>query len=741
MAAHDSHLSDRGPIHHRMRNLHVMLALLLAWAAALGGPAAAYADQAFTSDGPVEGMWVGSDLACQVSYQAGNTFEFYPPSVAPGDCGVALLLDGTMYAPDFSAHEVTATDNLGYHETFTPVSESTSGDGSASNPYTITTTADAGGIVDVTQTVSYVTGRASLKVSIALRNQTGQPHQARLYFAGDCYASGSDIGYGFRRPEIRSIGCSQNPDNTPQARTIQLLPATAGSHGVEDRYGSVWERIGSQEELADTCLCSTSVDNGVALAWNLTLGSVRTNTYALDVAFTESTPPAAQTDSDGDALPDAWETGSDPAGDAENLSTLGADPNRPDIFVHADWMEGCQPPSGWETRAIDLFAQHGIALHVDSGPQSLNADKRPWGARSRAGAVPAQDVLDMSNWATVDGLKDDHFVGSRRRRAFHYMVFAKKLNVPGSNPAIQYQSLSRGVPDSDLVIGNCGRQPRADTVTFIHELGHNLGLRHGGFEDKNFKPNYYSVMNYAYLYWAWKDDSRFVGYSDQLRPNVDELHLDEHAGLQRPLIFYCGSDAHTDMRSGVATDLDLNCNSRFGERSVKANLDRSGDERGASTYETDVGFNDWTAVKYTGGGVMGAATLPARQDAPPVGELTESERTTQDAAEQLANARLARTMIITTRTRSVRYSRKRSRAIRVTITDGLGRTLSGVSVGVRGARLAGRRTIRRTDSRGHADLKLKVRSTKQVQITARKGRYPSPRSFAPASLYIPVYRR
>jgi hypothetical protein len=32
---------------------------------------------------------------------------------------------------------------------------------------------------------------------------------------------------------------------------------------------------------------------------------------------------------------------------------------------------------------------------------------------------------------------------------------------------------------------------------FMHELGHNLGLHHGGFEDlPNYKPNYISVMNY-----------------------------------------------------------------------------------------------------------------------------------------------------------------------------------------------------------------------------------------------------
>ena len=35
-------------------------------------------------------------------------------------------------------------------------------------------------------------------------------------------------------------------------------------------------------------------------------------------------------------------------------------------------------------------------------------------------------------------------------------------------------------------------------ATIMHELGHNLGLHHGGDENQNFKPNYTSTMNYLY---------------------------------------------------------------------------------------------------------------------------------------------------------------------------------------------------------------------------------------------------
>ena len=39
---------------------------------------------------------------------------------------------------------------------------------------------------------------------------------------------------------------------------------------------------------------------------------------------------------------------------------------------------------------------------------------------------------------------------------------------------------------------------RDQSGTFVHELGHNINLGHGGGDGVNFKPNYLSVMNYRY---------------------------------------------------------------------------------------------------------------------------------------------------------------------------------------------------------------------------------------------------
>src|SRR5439155_17957043 len=71
--------------------------------------------------------------------------------------------------------------------------------------------------------------------------------------------------------------------------------------------------------------------------------------------------------------------------------------------------------------------------------------------------------------------------------------------------------------------------------TFLHELGHSVGLRHGGDEDTNWKPNYQSVMNYAYQFtgipgaatgrWTWSATTPSASNT------IDEGHLDESQGF------------------------------------------------------------------------------------------------------------------------------------------------------------------------------------------------------------------
>ena len=353
-------------------------------------PSAARADIGFVSPGPIASIEVSDDLACQVAYAGQSTYEFFPPDKSPGDCGTLIAVDGTLYAPDFDEDDASATSQLGDPSLITAVNERLTGSGTATDPFVITTDATVdNGRVAVQQRVSYAHGQPFYRVDIAVRNlDQGAGKDIRVYHAGDCYASGSDIGHGFTRPEIKSFGCAQNVNNTPAARTIQMLPLSPDSAGVEDRYAEVWRRIGALETLDNTCKCDVSLDNGVALGWQTTLGPIASAEYSLRVAFTESQAPA-MADSDGDALPDAWETGAGTRSDAENLAPLGASPTRKDIFVHVDWMGDCKPAGDFARKAIEMFESKGIALHVDAGSDSLSTSRARPGARA---AVPARST-------------------------------------------------------------------------------------------------------------------------------------------------------------------------------------------------------------------------------------------------------------------------------------------------------------------------------------------------------------
>ena len=64
-------------------------------------------------------------------------------------------------------------------------------------------------------------------------------------------------------------------------------------------------------------------------------------------------------------------------------------------------------------------------------------------------------------------------------------------------------STAAGDDTQDQTVGGGAADYEVGTVrdqsgTILHELGHALGLGHGGVEGTNYKPNYLSVMNYAF---------------------------------------------------------------------------------------------------------------------------------------------------------------------------------------------------------------------------------------------------
>jgi hypothetical protein len=123
-----------------------------------------------------------------------------------------------------------------------------------------------------------------------------------------------------------------------------------------------------------------------------------------------------------------------------------------------------------------------------------------------------------------------------KRYGFRYMLFAHSLVGTGASGCAE-------LPGDDAVIALAGFGPTSPTDpyfqrgttdeqagTVMHELGHNLGLRHGGGDNVNCKPNYYSVMNYSRQMPDFLAP-RPLDYSRGQQPTLDENGLVETAGV------------------------------------------------------------------------------------------------------------------------------------------------------------------------------------------------------------------
>ena len=361
-----------------------------------------------------------------------------------------------------------------------------------------------------------------------------------------------------------------------------------------------------------------------------------------------------QPDADGDGLSDDWEqNGVSFNGQFIDLPAMGADPNKPDIFIEIDWMQGSGQDQRLSDNAIqlvvDAFANSpytsptgsvGINMHIDQGAGSdLHRGSMPtttWGGLSRAQSIPFQNNLGAVDgsgnyiWAAFDAVKQANFIPTGRSPIFHYVIAAFLQEPP---PMGGTQSNSSGIsrnPDganffngaSDFIIslggtGGAGTDQQ-QAGTLMHELGHNVGLAHGGNENTNYKPNYPSIMNYSFQMRGLDvaGSSGVLDYSRGMLPGLNESQLDEVNGLGpsaagRGTAHLCSlaTARPLDRRFVVNANglVNWDCDTNSGEGIVSFDANGSG---GIDTNLTD--FNDWANIKFKGGQIsaLGATVLP-----------------------------------------------------------------------------------------------------------------------------------
>jgi hypothetical protein len=234
----------------------------------------------------------------------------------------------------------------------------------------------------------------------------------------------------------------------------------------------------------------------------------------------------ANPDSDGDSLMDGWEVLGVQFGDGSfiNLPAMGANPLRKDIFVQYDYERGAHlDANGWPY-IINLFRSHNINVWVTE-------NERPrTGVVSTLDAEHAAFQLDSSGHYYFDPKLNwtHHYIYSRhkadRSATWHYVTidFNTGDNCPMSSSDPQNDPDCRPYDNHH---NHIDRDYFDALYRVIHELGHNLGLGHGGRTGYNFqsrhgdaitydggggdwdnvnqKPNYLSIMNYRYNNGGW----------------------------------------------------------------------------------------------------------------------------------------------------------------------------------------------------------------------------------------------
>ena len=321
-------------------------------------------------------------------------------------------------------------------------------------------------------------------------------------------------------------------------------------------------------------------------------------------------------DNDCDSLADSWEqSGYDVNNDGTidlNLPALGANPNHKDIFLEIDYMEYHAPRSGVVSAVVTAFANapvsnpdgsNGINLHPIVNEQ-----------------IPHQSSIQM--WTGFDTLKDTYFGTSVERanpntmlakdNVYHYALFVHQYNGLSSSGLAELPGddlvVSLGAPGWGTYNGHTVGSVDQQQGTLLHELGHNLGLRHGGNVDENCKPNYLSVMSYS-LQFSNYVSNRPLDYSRSVMAQLNEAGLSEPNGVSpasvpsgMSTVYGPNSALVSQPLSSATNPINWDRDSNPSETGISANINNLGSGTGCtSTTNTIIsGYDDWTNLKYWG---------------------------------------------------------------------------------------------------------------------------------------------
>lgn len=209
------------------------------------------------------------------------------------------------------------------------------------------------------------------------------------------------------------------------------------------------------------------------------------------------------------------------------------------IYVEVDW-DGRYPPDEAQLQLVaDSFKQHNIILHIDAGAHSVNYSDEEIQKHGQEG----KEIEYIENGYAINAESLERIVRKNFsfRKNFRYCMYVDKIydwdgnwgNGLGRADAIggrMFQIAKFTIDDS---IRRYNIYYNTEALCFMHELGHTLGLYHGGDEAINYKPNYISIMNYLYR------DTGLIGmrklnYSEYEFNKIEDFnHINEVEGIDK----------------------------------------------------------------------------------------------------------------------------------------------------------------------------------------------------------------
>ena len=277
---------------------------------------------------------------------------------------------------------------------------------------------------------------------------------------------------------------------------------------------------------------------------------------------------------------------------------------------------------------------NGVNLHIliDAGDQDLPAAQWPF-AQSWARFDAAKNGTTNANFGFGTDNDRNHpnaaNILDAKRLVYRYAILADERQGSSSTGSAE------GFGSNDFMITTDATVDEDQkAATFMHELGHTTGLRHGGDQNANHKPNYLSIMNYTWQFRPFRGDRPAPGtperafwdswdfrYSTQALPQLDETRLNENQEIGGNAAFTTaiGPVACVNTPAGgvlfgepryvsMAGLVDWNGNGAIDAAILTADINflgqdvnGDGDSNCADTpflEEELTGYNDWENLKY-----------------------------------------------------------------------------------------------------------------------------------------------